>query len=147
MSFYVYLLESKSGSTYVGATVDLDHRLRQHNGEIKGGAHATSAKLKDGKMWENGKTWRRICHISGFPDWQAALQFEWRWKQVSRKYLAMRKPLARRATALHQILEMERPTTKAMAFSEWMTPPQIVIEVEEEDICNLFAHNTKIECK
>ena len=33
MSF-VYLLVSTSGSTYVGATVDLERRLRQHNKEI-----------------------------------------------------------------------------------------------------------------
>jgi predicted GIY-YIG superfamily endonuclease len=32
---YVYLLYSDN-STYVGATVDLDRRLRQHNKEIKG---------------------------------------------------------------------------------------------------------------
>jgi len=34
--FYVYLLQSTLGSTYVGATINLDHRLRQHNKEIKG---------------------------------------------------------------------------------------------------------------
>ena len=47
MSF-VYLLVSTSGSTYVGATVDLTRRLRQHNKEIKGGAHATGAKVAQG---------------------------------------------------------------------------------------------------
>ena len=121
---FVYLLEC-DGATYVGATVDLNHRLRQHNGEIKGGAHATSMKVKQ------GKSWRRICHISGFPNWQAALQFEWRWKQVSRKYLAMKNPLARRATALRQILAMERPTSKALAFVEWPSPPVVNIEIKD----------------
>jgi predicted GIY-YIG superfamily endonuclease len=49
-SFYVYLLvASSSGNTYVGATVNLDHRLRQHNGEIKGGAKATSIRVKLGE--------------------------------------------------------------------------------------------------
>ena len=38
---YVYLLESSDQATYVGATVDPDRRLRQHNKEIKGGAHLT----------------------------------------------------------------------------------------------------------
>lgn len=130
MSFFVYLLECSDGSTYVGATVDLEHRIRQHNGEIKGGAHATTSKLKQGEVW------RRVCHIEGFPDWQAALQFEWRWKQVSRKYLGIRSPLERRAKALYAILAMERPTTKAKAFSEWTSPPRVVIE--EEDICSIF---------
>ena len=130
---YVYLLECSDGATYVGATVDLDHRLRQHNGEIKGGAHATTSKLSQ------GKTWRRICHIEGFPSWQAALQFEWRWKQVSRKFLSIKTPLERRAKALYMILAMERPTSKAIAFSEWPTPPLVVIEIEEDGICSIFA--------
>ena len=66
MSFFVYLLESSNHATYVGATVDLNRRLRQHNKEIKGGAHATSAKVL------KGETWIRACHVEGFPDWQAA---------------------------------------------------------------------------
>jgi len=32
---YVYLLVSSDNATYVGATVDLNRRLRQHNKEIK----------------------------------------------------------------------------------------------------------------
>ena len=78
MSF-VYLLVSTSGATYVGATIDLDRRLKQHNKELAGGAHATGVKVKQ------GENWIRAAHVSGFPDWQAALQFEWRWKQISRK--------------------------------------------------------------
>jgi structure-specific endonuclease subunit SLX1 len=119
MGFFVYLLESTDGSTYVGATVDLDHRLRQHNKEIKGGAHATSAKV------EMGQIWRRVCHVAGFPDWPAALQFEWRWKQLSRKLPKRMNPLERRKQALRQLLELDRPTTKAVAYSEWSEPPII----------------------
>jgi len=117
--FFVYLLECTDGSTYVGATVDLDHRLRQHNKEIKGGAHATSAKV--GK----GETWRRVCHVAGFPDWSAALQFEWRWKQLSRKLPARMNPLERRKQALNDLLALERPTSKALAYSEWSNPPAV----------------------
>ncbi len=36
---YVYLLVSSDNATYVGANVDIDRRLRQHNKEIKGGYH------------------------------------------------------------------------------------------------------------
>jgi structure-specific endonuclease subunit SLX1 len=117
MPFFVYLLESTDGSTYVGATVDLDHRLRQHNKEIKGGAHATSAKVAVGQVW------RRVCHVAGFPDWPAALQFEWRWKQLSRKLPARMNPLERRKQALQTLLALERPTSKAIAYSEWPEPP------------------------
>ena len=37
---FVYLLQYKN-NTYVGATVDVNRRLRQHNCEIKGGAMGT----------------------------------------------------------------------------------------------------------
>ena len=46
---FVYLLECTDNATYVGATVDVDRRLRQHNKEIKGGAHATGSKVAAGK--------------------------------------------------------------------------------------------------
>ena len=119
-NFYVYLLEATNGSTYVGATVDLDHRLRQHNCEIKGGAVATSVKVK------RGETWRRVCHVAGFPSWQAALQFEWRWKQLSRKIIgSVKNPLERRRVALENLLALDRPTSKAVAYSEWVSPPQV----------------------
>ena len=120
--FFVYLLESTDGSTYVGATVDLDHRLRQHNKEIKGGAHATSTKVS------SGQTWRRVCHVSGFPDWPAALQFEWRWKQLSRKLPLRMTPLERRKRALDNLLALDRSTTKAIPYSEWKSGPVIIWE-------------------
>jgi structure-specific endonuclease subunit SLX1 len=125
MSYYVYLLISSSGSSYVGATVDLNKRLRQHNKEIKGGAHATSIKV------ENGETWTRAAHVSNFPSWQAALQFEWRWKQLSRKISPKLLPLERRLNALKELLSLERPTSKAIAYSEWETPPKVNIETDD----------------
>lgn len=124
MSF-VYLLVSSSGATYVGATVDLDRRLRQHNKEITGGAHATGVKVAQGEIWV------RAAHVSGFPDWQATLQFEWRWKHISRKYPAKMYPLERRLKALKELLSLERPTSKAKAYSEWPSPPEVHCETDE----------------
>ena len=128
---FVYILECTDKSTYVGATVDLDHRLRQHNKEIKGGAHATSMKV------QQGKTWKRVCHIEGFPDWTAALQFEWALKHYSRKYLNVR-PIERRMRGLHTLMHLERPTSKAMAYYEYYNGtedeepgPKIVWESDE----------------
>jgi structure-specific endonuclease subunit SLX1 len=121
---FVYLLESTDGATYVGATVDVDHRLRQHNKEIKGGAHATGTRVA------KGETWSRICYVSGFPDWSAALQFEWRFKQLSRKMPVSMQPLERRLIALKQLLALERSTSKAIAFSEWQSKPVIHWETE-----------------
>ena len=117
---YVYLLVSTGGATYVGATVNLDRRLRQHNKEIKGGAHATSAKIA------RGETWTRHCYVAGFPDWTAALQFEWRWKQLSRKLPKRMNPHDRRMKALDELLALERPTSKARAYSEWASPPSVI---------------------
>jgi structure-specific endonuclease subunit SLX1 len=124
--YYVYILESSDcKATYVGATVDLNHRLRQHNKELAGGAHATSVKVAQ------GCTWNRICFIQGFPDWPAALQFEWRLKQLSRMLLKTNKddtPIQRRIQALHQLLSLDKPTTKAIPYSSWASPPEIIWE-------------------
>ena len=125
MPFFVYLLLCSDNSTYVGATVDLERRLRQHNKEIKGGAFATGAKVS------NGQIWVRVAHITGFPDWQAALQFEWRLKQLTRKISLSVNPLHRRMLALKQLLKLERPTSKAKAYTEWSQPPKVVLEDDE----------------
>lgn len=119
---YVYLLESSNHATYIGATVDLNRRLRQHNKEIKGGAHATSMKVA------KGETWTRRCYVQGFPNWKAALQFEWAWKFYSRKLPASLFPMDRRTRALKTLLALERPTSKAISYSEWPAPPSVVWE-------------------
>ena len=121
---FVYLLVCDDGSTYVGATVNLDRRLRQHNKELVGGACATGKKVAQGQIWT------RYCYISGFPDWQSTLQFEWRWKHISRKLkLSLsEKPVERRMKALDILLALEQSTSKAMPFKNWETPPIIHIE-------------------
>ena len=113
-----YLLSTSGGSnTYVGVTPDLDRRLRQHNGLLSGGAKAT-----------HGRQWERLCHITGFPDSKAALQFEWRWKQISRRQEGT--PVQRRVKALQILLALERPTEAAADYSTWPAPPEVVWEGE-----------------
>jgi len=122
MSF-VYLLESSiSKTTYVGATTNLNRRLRQHNKEIKGGAFITGAKVS------RGETWRRVCYIKGFPDWTATLQFEWRWKHLTRRITGKMSPLEKRKDALMQLLLLDRPTSKAQAYNEWTEQPEVIWE-------------------
>jgi len=123
---YVYLLKCSDGTTYVGATIDVNRRLRQHNNEIKGGAFATTTKAKQ------GKTWQRICYVGNFPDWKSTLQFEWRWKQLSRKYSCSIPPIDRRLMALNTLLSFDKSTTAAIPFSEWETKPHLYCETEFE---------------
>ena len=111
--FFVYLLESTHGTTYVGATVNLDRRLRQHNKEIKGGAKLT------GRAVAKGHKWRRVCYATGFPTWKCALQFEWKWKFLTRKTPKGGSSLQRRLEALNVLTASERSTTQSIPFSEY----------------------------
>ena len=42
--FFVYILECKDKTLYTGISNNLEKRLRQHNGEIQGGAFYTQNK-------------------------------------------------------------------------------------------------------
>jgi putative endonuclease len=68
--YVVYLLKCENYS-YVGMTNDIFKRLRQHNGEIKGGARYTSKR----------KGWYPVLIIDGFTDMKSAMQCEWRLKR------------------------------------------------------------------
>jgi hypothetical protein len=82
---------------------------------------------------KKGFTWNRICCITGFPDWVSTLQFEWALKHYSRKLPKRMNPLERRLRALKQLLSLERPTSKALAYSEWPDglKPEIIWEMSE----------------
>jgi len=124
----------------VGATVDLDQRLRKHNKEIKGGAVATGIKVARGHVWS------RACHVSGFPTFRAALQFEWRWKQLSRK-LSSRSasPLYRRMVALYALVWLPRATSKAEPYTTWETLPEIHLEMPVAADAFAKAGNSRVD--
>lgn len=63
--WYVYLL-SNGTRTYIGSTTDIIRRLRQHNGEIRGGARSTRGK----------GPWKIVCYISGFENRSSACRWE-----------------------------------------------------------------------
>jgi len=44
MVFYTYIVECSDGTYYTGSTNNIEKRLRQHNGEIVGGAFYTRNK-------------------------------------------------------------------------------------------------------
>ena len=103
-----YWLKEVGGTrTYIGATIDVNRRLQQHNGVLSGGAKAT-----------HGKVWERVCHVSGFPTERAALQFEWAWKHVSKKQTGG--PPQRRTKALIELLACDQPTSKAIDYTTYV---------------------------
>ena len=120
---YVYFIESTNGSTYIGATVNLDRRIRQHNKEITGGAKLTSNKVVKGEVWQY------ICYVENFPTYNEALKFEWRWKQISRMIQKKNpnfSPREKRLTALNQLLNLPQSTSKAIPYEDWENKPNIV---------------------
>ena len=108
--WYCYILMSESKKrTYIGKTNDPHRRLRQHNGEIVGGAKST---LKD-------RPWNHICIISGFKDEIEALRFEYMMKHFKKS------SGLGRFKVLNDILISEKLYQK-------LDNPQLTIEVKEE---------------
>lgn len=66
---HVYVLRSLSApdAAYVGYSVDVRRRRRQHNGELVGGAKRT----------KRDRPWRIAAVVSGFASATDALSFEW----------------------------------------------------------------------
>jgi predicted GIY-YIG superfamily endonuclease len=75
--YYCYIINNVNDRTYNGYTVNLDRRIRQHNGVIKGGAKATSGR----GPWE-------FCLILTSDCWDCisiAMQHEWSIKYPTRR--------------------------------------------------------------
>ena len=123
--WYCYCLESDSKTTYIGATVNPDRRLRQHNREITGGAKATG----------RAEGWKRICCVTGFPDERSALQFEWKWKRETRRYTGT--PVERRLQALEHLVNAEKTTKTSQPFETYPAP--LCISLEDPQ-CASFKH-------
>ena len=64
--YFVYLLKSEvSNRTYVGYTVDVQQRMRRHNGELSGGARRTRI----------ARPWKVVMFVS-FEFERTAMQYE-----------------------------------------------------------------------
>lgn len=79
----VYMLVNDRGNTYVGIARDVTRRIRQHNGEIVGGARATKGR----------GPWRLLHEEPGFNGRAAAQSREYYLK----KDRAFRRRLAKAA--------------------------------------------------
>ena len=101
MSEWKFYIIENNGYTYAGVSPDPVRRLRQHNGEIKGGAKYTTSK---------GPGWSHICLISGFENKIQAMQFEWAVKHVAPRNLG---GLNNRMNKVYHVLCAERWTSKS----------------------------------
>lgn len=103
----VYLLTNQTTKqyTYVGKTNNLPRRLRQHNGEVQGGAKATKLRLARCRQRHPHDVWIVAAVVQPFCCARAALRFEYavkHWKQLK----SMRRGLAKRLRALHTLLKL-----------------------------------------
>ncbi len=112
MAWYCYLLRNGYPDhvrrTYCGCTNDPKRRLRQHNGELVGGAKYTTAF--------GNKQWEIYALIIGFPDYRNALQCEWIIKHPDRKIKSAakyRRPSGR-ITALNKVLHYDKWTSNSL---------------------------------
>ena len=102
--WYCYILHCCNNTrTYVGVTVSLKKRIRQHNGEIKGGARATT----------RSRPWKYWCVWGPF-DKRTALQLEWR---LHRQTPYKKSCLQRRMCQIFSALDMVQWTSKAKLIS------------------------------
>ncbi|KAL0218736.1 hypothetical protein P9112_004389 [Eukaryota sp. TZLM1-RC] len=115
----VYLLVSCNSDykdhAYVGYTNDPNHRIRQHNGEIAGGARKTSYK----------RPWKFVLYVSGFADKISALQFEYAWQhpthsRLLRKYAQNIKKQGRRHLIRYKLAVLQKMLSEC---SPWNTMP------------------------
>ena len=119
--YLVYLLKCENYS-YVGMTNDIFKRIRQHNGEITGGARYTSKR----------KEWYPVLIIDGFSDMRSAMQCEWRLKRGKKGVLG-------RIKYLNDFLKNnERWTSKSVNIKD-----QNLIYYLDKDYVNNFSYPTK----
>ena len=105
----IYLLyNARHNKTYIGITTNLERRIRQHNGFIKGGAKATAC-------WAPG--WRCYCLLRGLKTRSEAQ----RWEKILK---GRHKGLNRRQQAFYDLEKGLCPPGK------YYEPPKNIIYEE-----------------
>ena len=104
-NYLVYLLISDNNKRcYIGCTNNIIKRLRQHNGEIVGGAKATHSH----------RPWKIVCTISGL-DKITALCLEWRLKHrkaINSDKLVSFSGINNKIKNIYDVLNLDRFTKK-----------------------------------
>ena len=73
MAYYIYVLRCKGDTLYTGITPDLRRRMRQHCGQLAGGAKYTHSHKPEALL----RVWETADHT-------AAARFECAFKQLTR---------------------------------------------------------------
>lgn len=136
MTWIFYIIKNKK-ATYAGVSPDPVRRLRQHNGEIVGGAKYTRSR---------GNGWKHICLVMGFQNKIQTLQFEWAVKHASNKESGCKSGggIKNRLKKLIYIMNKEQWTKKSPLS---ITVPLTIEWKENIDIGNYFLPEHIVEHK
>lgn len=154
--WYCYILKNDSHKekTYNGSTNNIVRRLRQHNGELVGGAKYT-------KRYGNSD-WKVYFLMAGFIDHKNCLQAEWKIKYPDNK-----RPRPKcydgyegRIKGVNNILNLERWTSNSIVdnstvkYEIWIvekyahllhdTPTNIIINVIKDEYIDLKKLNCEM---
>ncbi len=114
MEAYVYMVTDGRGKrTYVGYTVNVERRIRQHAGELKHGARTTS-------KFQGGVHYAVI--VGPFPSKRMALSLEATWKRTRARGIRAR------CLKLAHLLNHPRPHWKPLCGGCW-PPPNLKVQI------------------
>ena len=116
VSWYCYIIKSSDinhkNLSYNGSTNNIVRRIRQHNGEIKGGAVRT----------QNGRKWIFYAVLKGLPNHKNALSCEWRIRYPDNKRNKENryKGVNGRIVGLNEVLQLEKWTNPCVNMNRDM---------------------------
>ncbi|KAL0943303.1 Structure-specific endonuclease subunit SLX1 [Colletotrichum truncatum] len=118
--YTVYILRStvRHASLYIGSTPNPPRRLKQHNGEARGGAARTSRLSL--------RPWEMVGLVSGFPGSIAALKFEW---ALTNPHLSLHIPSASRITVSAGVKKNGHPRRPRASLNSILSNLQLLLSV------------------